>query len=70
MDHSVWGWLFWIGFWFLFISSFGNWGYSYRIHRKYNQQPTKNALEILNERYARGEIEREEYATMKVELAK
>lgn len=67
MDHSVWGWLFWIGFWFLFISSFGNWGYSYRIHRKYGLAQ-KSALDILNERYARGEIKQQEYATVKSEL--
>jgi len=32
------------------------------------EAPGKNALEILNERYARGEISREEYLRMKEDL--
>lgn len=70
MDNSYWGWFLWLGFWFLIISSFGNWGYSYRNHRKYRQQPQKSALDILNQRYASGELQREDYTAMKAELAK
>ncbi len=40
---------------FLMFSSFGNWGYTYRAHRKYDGT-NKDAIDILNERYARGEI--------------
>lgn len=45
-------------------------GYSYRAHRKYGLRPEKEAFDILNERYARGEITREELGLMKAEIAK
>jgi uncharacterized membrane protein len=32
-------------------------------------KPRRKALAILNERYARGDINREEYAQLKVEIA-
>ncbi|MDF1781656.1 MAG: SHOCT domain-containing protein [Alcanivoracaceae bacterium] len=76
MDHmywnelySGWGWFLWFGVWFLILSSFGNWGYSYRAHQKYDRQP-RNALDLLKERYARGEIQRGEYDDIKTELSK
>ncbi len=65
-----WGWILWMGFIFLMFSSFGNWGYTYRAHRKYALQPRKEALDILNERYARGEIKLAEYSEMKTQIAK
>jgi putative membrane protein len=64
-----WGWLLWFGFIFLMVSSIGNWGYAYGAHRKYDMKPRRKALAILNERYARGDINREEYAQLKVEIA-
>jgi putative membrane protein len=68
--NSGWGWFLWIGVWFLLISSFGNWGYTYRAHRLYRDlNPQKNANDILNERYAKGEIERNEYLQMKREIS-
>jgi putative membrane protein len=72
MDHSYWGgwgWFLWFGVWFLLISNFGHWGYTYKSHRRNSGQPKKEPLDILNERYALGEIDREEYARMKVEIA-
>jgi putative membrane protein len=64
--YTGWGWFLWVGIWFLMISSFGNWGYSYRAHRKISDfRPTKGAIDILDERYARGEINHEEYARRK-----
>ena len=68
--HSSWGWFLWFGFIFLMFSSLGNWGYTYRAHQKYGDAPRKDALDILNERYARGEINREEYGQMKSEISK
>lgn len=76
MEHMYWnewysgfGWFLWFGVWFLIISSFGNWGYSYRAHKKYDDQPMKSAMDILNERYAIGEITREEFSKMKLEIS-
>jgi len=64
--YSAFGWLLWLGIAFLFFASLGNWGYTYRAHRKYEgAYPTKDAVAILNERYARGDINHEEYIRMK-----
>lgn len=75
MEHAYWndwylgwGWFLWFGIWFLLISSFGHWGYSYRTNRRYFSQPQKNAVDIVNERYALGEINREEFARIKQEI--
>jgi putative membrane protein len=65
-----WGWLLWFGFIFLMFSSFGNWGYTYRAHRKFEGQPRKEAIDILKLRYARGEITREQYVQMKTDIVK
>ncbi len=64
-----WFWIVWIGLVFLMFSSFGNWGYTYRVHRKFDVPP-KGALDILDERYARGEIARDEYGRMKSEITR
>jgi len=75
--HSYWdnwysngGWLLWFGILFLFFSSCGNWGYTYRAHQKYGRVSGKSALGILDERYARGDISREDYGQMKMEIAR
>jgi putative membrane protein len=65
-----WGWLLWLGFIFLMFSSVGNWGYTYRAHRKYDGQSGSDAIDILNERYARGEVTREQYLLLKSDIAK
>lgn len=64
-----WTWLLWIGFMIIVFSSFGNWGYTYRLHRRYGTAPS-GALDILDERYARGDIARDEYTRMKAEISR
>src|ERR1035438_10156829 len=66
--YSAWGWFLWFGMIFLMFSNFGNWGYTYRVHKLYGEEPKQRALNILTERYARGEILREEFHLMKAEI--
>jgi putative membrane protein len=57
------------GFVFLLFSGIGNWGYTYRAHRRFGNEPRSDAFEILDVRYAKGEITRDEYARMKSEIS-
>lgn len=65
-----WGWFLWLGFIIIMFSSFGNWGYTYRVHRKFGERPRKEAIDILNERYARGDITRVQYLELKSDISK
>lgn len=67
--YDGWGWFLWFGFIFLLFSNMGNWGYSYQAHQKYNRLPRKEALDILSERYAKGEINPSEYQRMKADIS-
>lgn len=64
-----WMWLVWIGLVLVMFSSFGNWGYTYRLHKRYGAAP-KGALDLLDERYARGEVTHDEYGRMKSEMVR
>ena len=64
-----WGWLLWLGFIFLLFSGIGNWGYTYRAHRRFGSGSPGGAFEILDARYARGEITRDEYMRMKSDIS-
>lgn len=68
--YFSWGWFLWFGFVFLLVSSLGNWGYTYRAHQRFGPPPRREALDILDARYAKGEINREEYNQMKSEIVK
>ena len=68
--YAAWGWFLWVGVLLLIFASVGNWRYTYRAHRKYEDRfPRKSAIEILNERYVRGEIRQEQFQRMKAEIA-
>jgi putative membrane protein len=55
---------------FLLFSSIGNWGYTYRAHQRFGQTPRKEAFDVLDARYAKGEISLTDYNQMKLEIAK
>ena len=65
-----WGWFLWLGFIIIMFSNFGNWGYTYRVHRKMGGSFQKEAIDILNERYARGDVTRVQYLELKSDIAK
>jgi putative membrane protein len=67
--YTGWGWFLWFGIFALFFSSLGNWSYTYRAHRLYRDGVfNKDAIDFLNERYARGEVNRVEFNQIKNEI--
>ena len=64
-----WWWILWFGFVIVAFSSAGNFGYTYRVHRKFDGAPRRDALAILNERYAGGDVTRAEYLELKADIA-
>lgn len=58
-----------LGFFFLLLSNFGHWFYSYRSNQRHGLHLQKTALDLLNERYARGDIEQAEFAKIKLDIA-
>jgi putative membrane protein len=68
-SYFDWSWILWMGFLVLVFSSFGNWGYTYRAHRRFDAAPSKDALAILNERYATGDLTRAQYLELKSDIS-
>lgn len=68
-DYYGWGWIVWFGLIFLLFSSFGNWGYAYSAHRKFDRPIQRDAMAILNERYAGGELTRVQFLELKADIA-
>ena len=66
--YTGWGYFLWFGMFFLLLSSVGNWGYTYSAHRRQNVSPKKDAFDLLNERYAKGEILHEEYKRIRSDI--
>jgi putative membrane protein len=66
--YSGWGWFLWFGVVFLFFSMVGNWGYTYRAHRRFDESNDRRAIDILNARYAQGEIEKSEFFEKKTHI--
>jgi putative membrane protein len=65
----VWGWFFWVGLIFLFFSTTGNWRYTYQAHRRFRElSGSKDAMDLLSERFAKGDIARDEFFKMKDEI--
>jgi putative membrane protein len=67
--YTGWGWFLWFGVFFLLFSNVGNWRYTYRAHRLYRDAFTsKDAIDFLSERYAKGEINHQEFNQIKNEI--
>jgi putative membrane protein len=66
--NAGWGWFLWFGVIILVFSNIGSWGYTYRTNKFNRNDLVKDSTDILNERYARGDINREEFHKMKVEI--
>lgn len=64
-SYFGWGWILWVGLIVLVFCSIGNWRYSYRAHRKYDDSSRRDDGAMLNERYASGTIDRAEYLQTK-----
>lgn len=65
----MWTWILWAGLMMLFFSNIGTWGYTYRAHRRFDGFAFGNdAIELLSQRYAKGEIQRDEFFKMKAEI--
>jgi putative membrane protein len=67
--YDGWGLVLWVGMIILLFSSVGNWGYTYQAHQRYIAFDGRDALDILSERFARSEITRDEYRSMRDEVA-
>ena len=65
------GWFLWFGFVFLFFAALAVWAFTYKIDQKGDEKGSrKEALDIINERYAHGKINNEDYARMKSNILK
>jgi uncharacterized membrane protein len=65
----TWIWILWVGMMTLIFSNVGGWGYTYSAHRRFDRFNLGNdALEILRQRYAKGEIKSDEFFRIRDEI--
>ena len=76
MQHDLWNywylglaWLLWLGVMLLFFSNLASRGYSCVVHGKGGHAVLKEAIDVLNQPYVRGQITREQLNQMKTDLA-
>jgi putative membrane protein len=67
MGHGLFGWLMMLLFWILIIGGIA-WLVWWFMNQPKHSQTEENALEILKKRYARGEIDKEQFENMRRDL--
>lgn len=72
MDNGNWGWgLFMMLFWLLVLALIAYFGVRLlRNHEQHNTPQSRDPLDIAKERYAKGEIDKEQFEQLKKDLTK
>lgn len=72
MNNGDWGWgMFMMLFWLLVLALMAYFGIRLvHSHERHDTPKTRDALDIVKERYAKGEIDKEEFEQLKKDLSK